>query len=110
MGLNRALILLKQAGCTTVYIDGSFVTAKNEPNDYDCCWEPAGVDSKILDSTFRDFTPPGRARQKAKFGGEFFISSTIENATQKPFLDFFQTDRETGQPKGIVAIDLRGSL
>ena len=24
------------------------------------------------------------------------------------FLDFFQIDRETGQPKGIVALDLGG--
>ena len=110
VGLERALALLQQAGCMTVYIDGSFVTSKLLPNDYDCCWEPAGVNSKILDGTFLDFTPAGRLRQKAKFGGEFFPSSTVENHSQKPFLDFFQIDKETGQPKGIVAIDMRGSL
>jgi hypothetical protein len=27
--------------------------------------------------------------------------------TGKTFLEFFQTDKETGEPKGIVALDLR---
>jgi hypothetical protein len=27
--------------------------------------------------------------------------------TGKTFLEFFQTDKETGAPKGIVALDLR---
>lgn len=109
MGLNRALSLLREAGCITVYIDGSFVTSKNLPNDYDCCWEPAGVYTELLDKTFLDSSPLGRAIQKMKFGGEFFISSTLEGASRKPFLDFFQTDIETGLRKGIVAIDLRRS-
>jgi hypothetical protein len=110
MGLKRALSLLKDAGCVTVYIDGSFVTSKNLPNDYDCCWEPAGVDADRVDRTFLDTSPQGRARQKMKFGGEFFVSSTIEGGSREPFLDFFQTDTETGRRKGIIAIDLRKSL
>ena len=110
MGLKKALYLLKEAGCKTVYLDGSFVTSKKLPNDYDCCWDPNGVDLNRLDKTFLDTSQRGRIIQKVMFGGEFFVSSTMEHASRKPFLDFFQTDRETGQRKGIVAIDLEGLL
>ena len=37
-GLREALRLLKAAGCRLVYLDGSFVTGKPEPGDYDACW------------------------------------------------------------------------
>ena len=38
-GLGAALENLKNAGCGTVYINGSFVTNKVVPNDYDACWK-----------------------------------------------------------------------
>lgn len=37
--------------------------------------------------------------------GECF-PNVSEAATGSPFLEFFQTRRDTGEPKGIVAIDL----
>lgn len=36
-GMLVALRLLKRAGCMRVYIDGSVVTAKPEPGDFDAC-------------------------------------------------------------------------
>lgn len=36
-GLKRALKTLRAAGCRRVYIDGSFVTAKSKPGDFDAC-------------------------------------------------------------------------
>jgi hypothetical protein len=47
-----------------------------------------------------------RAAQKAKFGGELFIAESAADVWGTPYLEFFQHDRTTGQPKGIVAIDL----
>ena len=38
-GIRSAIDNLKEAGCLTVYINGSFVTAKQVPNDFDACWE-----------------------------------------------------------------------
>ena len=38
-GLKAALENLRNAGCRTTYINGSFVTRKAIPNDYDVCWE-----------------------------------------------------------------------
>jgi len=105
-GLQRALASLRAAGCRVVYIDGSFVTAKEMPNDFDACWSVEGVDPDLLDLVFLDFNN-GRAAQKAAFGGELFPAELIEGASGKPFLDFFQLDNRTGKPKGIVGLRLK---
>lgn len=65
-----ALAALNRAGCSRVYIDGSFVTVKREPGDYDACWDIDGVNVEALDSVFLDFSK-GRAAQKRKYFGEF---------------------------------------
>ena len=105
-GIRAAIENLKEAGCPTVYINGSFVTAKEVPNDFDACWEEAGVDPTVLDPVLLTFDP-GRVTQKAKYLGELFPASAIADGDGFSFLEFFQTDKETGGPKGIVAIDLR---
>ena len=106
-GFRAALENLKSAGCRTVYLDGSFVTIKVIPNDYDACWDEDGVDPVLLDPVLLTFDA-GRAAQKARYMGELFPASIIANADGLSFLDFFQTDKETGNPKGIIAIDLGG--
>ena len=105
VGLKAALENLKSSGCQTVYINGSFVTLKESPNDYDGCWEEAGVDPSLLDPVLLTFDP-GRASQKAKYMGELFPASIIADTDGLSFLEFFQTDKDTGRTKGIVAIDL----
>jgi hypothetical protein len=47
----------------------------------------------------------GRAAQKARFGGEFFIAESGADPHGTRFLEFFQHTRE-GTPKGIVALTL----
>ena len=96
---------LKNAGCLTVYVNGSFVTNNGVPNDFDARWEEAGVDPTVLDPVLLTFDP-GRVAQKAKYLGELFPASAIANGDGFSFLEFFQTDKETGRRKGIVAIDL----
>lgn len=34
-GVHEALTLLAEAGCTKVWLNGNFVTAKDEPGDFD---------------------------------------------------------------------------
>ncbi len=89
-----------------VYIDGSFVTTKSDPGDYDACWDIDGVDVDILDLVFLDFSG-GRAAQKRKYFGEFFPAQMPEGASGKAFLEFFQGDKETGRSKGIVGLNLQ---
>ncbi len=106
-GLRAALENLASAGCRVVYINGSFVTSKGLPNDYDACWEEAGVDPTALDPVLLTFDP-GRATQKARYMGELFPASSIADADGFSFLEFFQADKNTGRPKGIIAIDPGG--
>lgn len=57
-----------------------------------------------LDSVLLDFSKK-RAKQKAKYGGELFLASTIADSQGQTFLEFFQKARN-GNPKGIVEISL----
>jgi hypothetical protein len=104
-GLKAALDSLRAAGCHRVYLDGSFVTAKRVPGDFDGCWDTDGVTLDLLDPVLLTFDR-GRAAQKAKYLGELFPARLTEGGSGSTFLEFFQTDRETGRPKGIIAIEL----
>ena len=105
VGLVEAAVSLAQVGCATIYLDGSYVSSKPNPGDYDACWDPSGVKIPLLDPVFLDFDN-SRAAQKAKFGGEFFPSSINNAGTSQTFLEFFQTDRFTGDQKGILEISI----
>lgn len=96
---------LKAAGCRTIYINGSFVTNKTNPGDFDACWDRDDVDIDYLRKNapillkFYD-----SAAQKAKYRGEIFPSDQpVDESTIS--IEFFQRDRNQN-PKGIIAIDL----
>ena len=105
-GLLRALKALRLAHCKVAYIDGSFSTSKEIPEDFDACWSMDGVDPNLLDPVLLDFSN-GRLAQKTKFLGELFPCEVVEGRSSRTFFDFFQIDKETGEPKGIIALDLR---
>lgn len=106
-GMALALASLKKNGCQRVYMDGSFVTTKEEPGDFDACWDPIGVDllGLIKDyPCFMDLRAP-RESQKLLFKGELFPSTTPAENKGNTFLEFFQQDRD-GTPKGIIQLNL----
>ncbi len=102
-GMADAVNALAEAGCHRLWLNGSFVTAKDEPGDFDACWDQADVDLDTLDTVLLDLSN-GRRAQKDRFGGELF-PNVAEAGAGLVFADFFQNDRETGR-KGIVVIDL----
>lgn len=104
-GLEAAARNLKSAGCKRIFINGSFVTSKERPNDFDALWDIDGVDPEKLDPVLLDFSAR-RAAQKEKYFGEFFPAQMIETGTGRLFLDFFQIDKETAKRKGIVEINV----
>jgi hypothetical protein len=103
-GLNRGVAALKQAGCKTVYLDGSFISDKPEPGDFDVCWDPANVDDSKIDPILLDFSDL-RKNQKIKFHGEFFPSTSMAD-DRITYLKFFQLVKYTKNPKGILKINL----
>ena len=102
-GLLAALRNLAGAGCQSVVIDGSFVSQKELPEDYDVVWNTNGVDPGRLDPVLLDFSN-GRAAMKSKYMGELF-PATPAAAPRELYIDFFMKDRN-GTPKGVVQIDL----
>ena len=70
-GLTKAMEQLKAAGCRAIYINGSFVTDKLKPNDFDACWDADAVDIEYLRNHARALLEvyPPRAGQKAKYFG-----------------------------------------
>jgi hypothetical protein len=97
-GFRQACGQLRKAGCRLIYLDGSFVSKKEHPGDFDACWDVQDVDEGKVDPVFWDFSN-GRAAQKQRFLGEFFPAQLPEGATGRAFLDFFQVNKQTGQRK-----------
>lgn len=108
-GLKAAARNLKLSGCRDLYLDGSFVTTKAVPGDFDGCWSVKGVDDQLLDPTLLDFSFE-RLFQKLKYKGELFPAEFEEGSSGKTWLDFFQQDKNTGLPKGILHIDLNDDI
>ncbi|MBS1852788.1 MAG: hypothetical protein JST79_17935 [Acidobacteria bacterium] len=84
------------------------MSQKSDPGDYDGCWDRAGMDLISLlrqDPVLLDFGRK-RLRQKIKYSGEMFPADLIEGNSGKAFLDFFERDKDTGKPKGIIELDL----
>ena len=106
IGLRNALLNLKEAGCRVLYLDGSFVSMKTKPRDFDGAWEQQGVDLTRVDPVLLTFTN-GRRKMKEKFKGELFLAHHIA-IDSVYFRDFFKTDR-VGIRKGVLLVDL-GSL
>jgi hypothetical protein len=105
-GLYEAMMALRAAGCRWLYLNGSFVTEKDEPADFDGCSDSHGMDIDRLEELapeLLDFSQ-SRAAQKARFNGELFPAEWPADLVGTRFLDFFQRSRQ-GAPNGIVVID-----
>lgn len=106
-GFREGVIALRKAGCSKVFLDGSFVTEKTNPCDFDVCWDSMGVDTAKLNPVFLNFSE-GRKKQKEMFQGEFFPGGLSADG-KHTFLDFFQIDKYTGNVKGIICIKFQKS-
>lgn len=100
----RALLAhLKSVRCRALYVDGSFVTAKELPNDYDACWDVEGVKVEKLDTTLLAFSDEGKRAMQDKYRGDIRPGSCSPAEKDCTYLEFFQTGRD-GEPKGIVKL------
>ncbi len=108
-GLYLGLLALKQAGCQTAFLDGSFATGKPNPNDFDVCYDLTNIDPDLLDKIFFDFSNH-RQKQKDKYGGEFFPANLPATPSGIRYLEFFQINKHTQTLKGIIGIHLNTDL
>ncbi|WP_417832200.1 DUF6932 family protein [Terasakiella sp.] len=104
-GICRVCDSLAAAGVGYILLDGSYVTAKPLPSDFDGCWYPTeAVNKKKLDPVLLDFSNKRKA-QKEKYGGELFIA-TDGAGNGLFFEDFFQIEPMSAKAKGIIKINL----
>ena len=119
LGLKAALKNLARSGVKQVWINGSFVTSKEFPNDIDGCWEyEPSMNVDRLEPVFLDMEPPREAMRK-KYGVDFLIAGvklSDPKAGSKTVQEFFQVARN-GNPtsrrieirKGILRVTLGDS-
>lgn len=106
-GLEESLGLMAACRVERVYLDGSFVTDKDRPNDIDGCYDLAeDVTDDDLGRLAPIFppSPSNRAEAKRRFGVDFFPAAATELGSGQPFLRFFQTDRE-GRERGVLSVE-----
>lgn len=106
-GMERAILAFRSFNVASLYVDGSFVTRKGFPSDYDICYEMEDNELArlfLFYPIFKDFSN-GRKAQKEVFHGEFFLATSIAAPPKEMYMDFFQHDKND-KPKGIVKLHI----
>ena len=104
-GFTSGVMALRKAGCKKIFLDGSFVTEKPIPGDFDVCWDPMRVDHTKLDPVFLDFSDR-RKKQKERFHGEFFPASWLAKGKHF-FLIFFKSTNTREMLKVLSVYDFQ---
>lgn len=102
-GIAESLDLFAAAGCGRVWLNGSFVTTKEEPGDFDAVWDPDDVD---FDISIR-FLGPWEWRKEDGFrmsGSEASGFRTFLRETRKDVLLDFSNTIETTWPKESLSL------
>lgn len=102
-GLEMLLNELANVRCSAVYVDGSFVTDKEIPGDYDLCWKMEGVLIENLDPVLMNYTLKGKKKIEEKYRGDIRGAEFSVRETGASYLNFFQHDRD-GKAKGVVEL------
>jgi hypothetical protein len=103
--INNALQFFRifySCGCSTVYIGGSFVSKKREPEDIDLCFDLSNIEEGKIKETFPEFfdiNKRGRIRRDQKCHLFHFDIEDHE------LLDFLNKDRD-GNQIGLVKLAL----
>ena len=102
-GLRRLLEdAAKSEFVKRVIVAGSFVTEKDEPNDFDCLLL---LDGAAVDRELRplDYNLVSRRAARARYGGDV-VAVVERTAAELQLFDFFQTTRD-GRRMGVVEVE-----
>ena len=102
-GLLRLASALRDGGCGLFLLDGSFVTAKEMPSDFDACCDYGGMSPREL---VRLRLMAGKEIMKAEYRGEVYAyEEPVASDERYTFREFFRRDHDD-VPKGIVSLNL----
>lgn len=102
--LLEVLMILQRCNCPEVHLNGSYITTKEEPEDYDLCFESTGIEPT---PELYDFLAQKEEARKKRYGGDIFVRMPeppyyYDHVTQ------WQTDgRNDDLAKGILRINLQ---
>lgn len=102
-GFKEACHDLRKAGCTRIFVGGSYVTSEPHPGDYDACWDPVGV-SPDLDPLLYDDALRGQRRDR--YRGDLLISG-CDLGPSGQWFHFLSKDKVTGEERGMIGIKLK---
>ena len=102
-GLSAVAARARKAGAGRLYLNGSFVTDKKGPGDWDAVLVvPVGFNPGSKDGAFL----ADRKRIKEDYGGDLFVIYEDDVEILEHYVDqVFGHDRH-GRPKGMLVIDL----
>ena len=102
-GLLRLASALRDGRCRRFILDGSFITTKEFPSDFDACCDYEGmspmdlVDLRLMSS---------KEVMKAEYLGEVYpLGELVQSDLRYTFRQFFQRDHDD-VPKGVIALNL----
>ena len=104
-GMKRLIRHLRSVNCKSLFVNGSFVTIKEKPNDYDACWNVVGVKFEQIDPILLHADEAGKQAMQRKYGGDIRPDQFSPTELDGTYLEFFQLDRD-GNAKGIVELSL----
>lgn len=94
--------------CDILHIDGSFVSNKIAPADYDACWDTTAANrNDVLRVVEQSLLNSDSETQKEDFGGEIypaFDKSPFNHG--QTILEYFQTIKDSDERKGIIKLKL----
>jgi hypothetical protein len=103
VGLARVVGILIEANCPEVFLDGSYITKKEEPGDYDLCFEPTGLQPTELLRVLLS----SKENRKAEYLGDIFTRLPVPPYYHDHVAEWQRDGRNDDVVKGILRIDLR---
>ncbi|XYD11439.1 hypothetical protein R1A27_14145 [Methylobacterium sp. NMS12] len=102
-GLRRLAAALRDEGCALFLLDGSFVTRKEFPGDFDACCDYTGMSAIAL---IRLRLMGSKEIMKAEYLGEVYAyEQQVPSDGRYTFREFFRRDLDD-IPKGMVRLNL----
>lgn len=103
--MDLLLEKLLHAGCKQFFLDGSFISNKELPNDYDALLGYEGLNVNLLDPII--LQTPNAGLVKEKYSCDL-IPCDVGGYSGDFWIDRFTIDKETGNRKGIIKISFTG--
>ncbi len=102
--LSRWLVLCRGVGAVRFFVNGSFVTAKSDPQDVDCvCWLPNDFEQQYEWGKYEAF----RLREDIYRGEPKELYPVFDIHQWNDWIEFFGRTREVDQRrKGVVEVQL----